>query len=138
MKRIIKAFTLFICGGLAYILIELLFRGRSHWAMFLLGGIVFIEIGCLNEWFDWEMSLILQGVIGSAIITASEFIVGLILNIWLNWGIWDYSNMPFNFMGQICLPFSIGWVFVAMAAVILDDYLRYWIFGEDRPHYKLF
>lgn len=138
MKRIIKAFTLFICGGLAYILIELLFRGRSHWAMFLLGGIVFIEIGCLNEWFDWEMSLILQGIIGSAIITASEFIVGLILNIWLNWGIWDYSNMPFNFMGQICLPFSIGWVFVAMAAVILDDYLRYWIFGEDRPHYKLF
>ena len=29
-------------GGLLYILIELIWRGRSHWTMFLLGGICFV------------------------------------------------------------------------------------------------
>lgn len=137
MKNIIKLMTLFICGGITYILIELAFRGYSHWTMFILGGILFVEIGWLNELFDWDMSLIFQGVIGSIIITISEFIAGVILNLWLNLGVWDYSNMPFNIMGQICLPFSFAWIFVAIAAVILDDFLRHWIFKEEYPHYKL-
>lgn len=46
--------------------------------------------------------------------------------------------MPFNYKGQICLPFSILWIFVSIAAVVLDDWLRYWLFGEEHPHYTLF
>lgn len=53
-------------------------------------------------------------------------------------GVWDYSGMPLNYKGQICLPFSILWIFVSIAAVVLDDWLRYWLFGEERPHYTLF
>lgn len=138
MKNIIKLMVLFLCGGFAYLVIELAFRGYSHWTMFILGGILFVEIGWLNELFNWDMSLIFQGVIGSIIITISEFIAGLILNVWLNLGVWDYSNIPFNAMGQICLPFSLAWVFVSIAAVILDDFLRYWIFKEEYPHYIIF
>lgn len=137
MKNIIKPVTLFTFGGVAYVLIELLFRGYSHWTMFVLGGILFIEIGLLNELFSWDMSLLFQGVIGSAIITISEFVAGVILNLWLNLNVWDYSNMPFNILGQVCLPFSLIWIFVAVAAVIFDDYLRYWLFKEEYPHYKL-
>ena len=47
-------------------------------------------------------------------------------------------GMPLNYKGQICLPFSILWIFVSIAAVVLDDWLRYWLFGEERPHYTLF
>lgn len=137
MKNIIKPVTLFTFGGVAYVLIELLFRGYSHWTMFVLGGILFIEIGLLNELFSWDMSLLFQGAIGSAIITISEFVAGVILNLWLNLNVWDYSNMPFNILGQVCLPFSLIWIFVAVAAVIFDDYLRYWLFKEEYPHYKL-
>lgn len=137
MKNIIKPVTLFTFGGVAYVLIELLFRGYSHWTMFVLGGILFIEIGLLNELFSWDMSLLFQGVIGSVIITISEFVAGVILNLWLNLNVWDYSNMPFNILGQVCLPFSLIWIFVAVAAVIFDDYLRYWLFKEEYPHYKL-
>lgn len=80
----------------------------------------------------------MQGVIGACFITAMELVSGLILNVWLGLGIWDYSAIPLNFMGQICLPFSILWVLLSVVAVVLDDWLRYWLFGEERPHYVLF
>ena len=82
--------------------------------------------------------LIWQGVLGSAIVTGAELVTGMILNVWLGLGVWDYSGMPFNYKGQICLPFSILWIFVSIAAVVIDDWLRYWLFGEEHPHYTLF
>ena len=56
----------------------------------------------------------------SAIVTGAELVTGMILNVWLGLGIWDYSGMPFNYKGQICLPFSILWIFVSIAAIVLD------------------
>lgn len=44
-----KYLFLFNVGGLLYILIELIWRGRSHWTMFLLGGICFVFLGLINE-----------------------------------------------------------------------------------------
>ena len=69
-------------------------------------------------------------------ITAIEFLSGYILNIVLGLGIWDYSNMPFNIIGQICLPFTVAWYILSLLAIVLDDHLRYWIFGEEKPRYK--
>lgn len=90
--------------------------------MFILGGLCFILLGLINEVLPWNMPLLLQGVIGSAfIITPLEFITGYIVNIQLGWNIWDYSSMPFNFMGQICLSFSILWIFISISAIVLDD-----------------
>ena len=107
--------------------------------MFILGGLCFILIGLINEVFPWEMPLALQGVVGSlCIVTPLEFVTGCIVNLWLGWNVWDYSNIPFNVMGQICLPFSALWVVVSAAAVVLDDWLRYIWFDEERPHYTLF
>ena len=63
---------------------------------------------------------------------------GLVLNICLGMAVWDYSTLPGNLWGQICLPFSALWALLAGFAVVLDDWLRYWMFGEDRPHYVLF
>lgn len=54
---------------------------------------------------------------------------------WLGLGIWDYSNMPFNILGQICLPFSLLWVVLSACAIVIDDYERYWFFGEEKPYY---
>ena len=50
--------------------------------------------------------------------------------------IWDYSTMPLNIFGQICLPFSLAWMGLSGVAIILDDYIRYWFFNEEKPHYK--
>lgn len=138
IKQWLKIFILFLIGGFIYVAIELGFRGHSHWTMFLLGGLCFILIGGLNNYIPWEMSIIKQGIIGALIITSLEFIFGLVLNLYLNLGIWDYSNMPFNILGQICLPFSIAWFFLSLVAIFADDWLRYVLFKEEKPHYHLF
>lgn len=138
IKQWLKIFILFLIGGFIYVAIELGFRGHSHWTMFLLGGLCFILIGGLNNYIPWEMSIIKQGIIGALIVTSLEFIFGLVLNLYLNLGIWDYSNMPFNILGQICLPFSIAWFFLSLIAIFVDDWLRYVLFKEERPHYHLF
>lgn len=138
LKAILKHAVLALCGGCVYFLIEMAWRGHSHWTMAVLGGVCFVLIGDINEFIPWNMPLVLQGAIGSGTVTLLELVSGIILNLWLGLGIWDYSNMPFNFLGQICLPFSLLWVALSVAAVILDDWLRYWLFGEDRPTYTLF
>lgn len=135
--RAVKALVLLCIGGLLYIGCELGFRGYSHWSMFLVGGLCFLCIGAINEMVPWEMPLWQQAVIGAAIVTVIEFIAGCILNIRMGWAVWDYSDMPFNVLGQICLPFTAIWLLLAIAAIILDDYLRYRLFGEEKPYYKL-
>lgn len=135
--RAVKPLILLLVGGIAYILIELLFRGHTHWTMFLVGGLCFLLLGAINEVIPWEMPLWMQSIIGAVIITLIEFVSGCIINLWLGWNVWDYSNLPFNVFGQICLPFSFIWIFIATVGIILDDYFRYWLFAEDKPHYKL-
>ena len=137
LKTLFKYLFLFLVGGTVYVIIELVCRGRSHWTMAVVGGVCFILCGLLNEIFTWESTIWFQMLICSLIITAEEFISGLILNIHYGLAIWDYSNIPFNILGQICLPFTILWFFISAAAIILDDYLRYWFFGEEKPHYRI-
>lgn len=129
--------VLLFIGGTTYFCIEMLWRGHSHWTMTLVGGICFVIIGCINEFFPWELGMVQQSLIGATAVTIIEFVAGLILNIWLKLGIWDYSNMPFNIMGQICLPFFFAWIALAAVAIVLDDYLRHWLFKEEKPHYTL-
>ena len=136
-KSIAKAFVLFLVGGIIYILIEILWRGHSHYSMFIVGGLCFFLVGIINEFYSYSSGLVWQAMIGSILITLVEFIAGLILNIYLGLGIWDYSNLPFNILGQVCFPFLIAWFFLAGIAIILDDYLRFWLFKEERPCYTL-
>ena len=132
-----KYFILGIIGGAVYVLLEMLWRGYSHWTMFLLGAICFILIGLVNEVFEWDTPLILQMFCGCAIITALEFVTGCIVNLWLGWDVWDYSQYKFNILGQISLCSSVGWYFLSFVGIVLDDYIRYWFFDEEKPRYKI-
>lgn len=134
-KQVAKYAFLLTVGGTVYVICELLYRGHSHWTMFLAGGICFILCGLLNEVIPWEMPLWEQMLICTLLITGVELVTGVILNLYLGLGIWDYSNVPSNVLGQICLPFCGLWFLISLPAIILDDYLRYWFFGEEKPHY---
>ena len=132
-----KYFILSIIGGAVYVLLEMLWRGYSHWTMFLLGAVCFILIGLVNEVFEWDTPLILQMFCGCAIITALEFVTGCIVNLWLGWDVWDYSQYKFNILGQISLHSSVGWYFLSLVGIFLDDWLRYKLFGEEKPRCKI-
>lgn len=141
---------LFLIGGTIYYIIEIMWRGYSHWSMFILGGICFVIMGLLNEYeFKWQGSLIKQSIISALIITVFEFITGCIVNLWLGWHIWDYSELPCNILGQVCLYFFFVWIALSIIGIMLDDWIRYGvylamhnIFSEiqkrEKPRYRLF
>jgi uncharacterized membrane protein len=128
---------LFLIGGFAYGGIEIIFRGYSHISMLAAGGICFILIGLINEVQSGEIALIKQMIISAVIITTVELITGLIVNIWLNLNVWDYSDYPYNLMGQICIYYTVIWFLLSPLAIFMDDYIRYFIMGEKKPRYKI-
>ncbi len=130
-----KNFNLAVVGGAIYVLLEMAWRGHSHWTMFLLGGTCFLALGLINEVIPWEMPLWIQVLIGACMVTALEFVTGCVVNLWLGWGIWDYSGLPGNILGQICPQYSLLWVPVSLVGIVLDDWLRYILWGEEHPHY---
>lgn len=138
MKQILKHIILFSIGGLLYCGIEMLWRGRTHWTMFFVGGLCFILCGSINEILDWQTPLWKQMLICAAGISLIEFISGVIINIVLKLNVWDYSHLPLNICGQVCLLFSFFWFILSCAAIVLDDWLRYWLFKEEKPHYIIF
>lgn len=138
MRRTLrKHLALAVIGGLLYIALELLWRGYSHWTMFILGGLCFIGLGLINEVLPWDMPLWRQVLIGACLITVLEFLTGCVVNLQLGWGVWDYSNKPGNILGQICPQYLVLWMPVSLAGIILDDWLRYWWWGEEQPRYKI-
>lgn len=138
MRKLLEKYAyLFTMGGLLYVLIELAWRGRSHWTMFVLGGICFVYLGLINEVMDWDVPLWRQALIGTAGITLLEFLTGCVVNLWLGWNVWDYSRMPGNVLSQICPQYTALWIPVSIAGIMLDDWIRYKRFGEARPHYKI-
>lgn len=131
-----KIALLFIIGGALYVGVEMLWRGHSHWTMGIVGGVCFVLIGGLNNYLPWEMSLVDQAALGALLVTAVELVVGVVLNLFLGLGIWDYSGMPLNIAGQICLPYMILWFLLSFVCIPLDDELRWRLFGEKKKPYK--
>lgn len=133
----VKYLILFVIGGTLYFLIEILWRQYSYFSMFILGGLCFTSVGVLKDhFFKDKGSLLMQQVLASLIITLLELIFGLVLNSTLGLSVWDYSEVKYNFMGQICLKYSILWFFLSLPTIILYDYLKYLLFNEKKPRYR--
>lgn len=122
-KWLCKDFLIFVIFGISYVSLELLYRGHSHITMFFVGGLCGLLIGLINEYTP-KMPVILQMIIGAIIVTLFELVTGYILNIKLGLNIWDYSNLIFNYKGQISLIFSMLWFLLSYIVIKLDDYIR--------------
>ena len=122
MIKFKKNLFLFCAGGLGYNLLEIVWRGSSHWTMFLVGGSCFRVIGSIRRHFP-KLRLIPQCALCSASITLIEFLSGCLINKKLGLQVWDYSHLPLNIFGQVCLPFSLLWGGVSILALKADTLL---------------
>ena len=116
-----KKAVLFYLGGMGYVGLELLWRQRSHSSMFLLGGLCFLALGQLDETYP-RLPQPIRAAAGAGIITMLELAAGLLVN--RQHQVWNYSALPWNFLGQICLPFSLLWIPVAALAMPLHARLN--------------
>ena len=114
--RFWKNCVLFYLGGGVYMLMEVGFRGWSHGSMFLAGGSCFLLLGGLEK-ASPRLPLGVRMILGSVIITSVELLTGLLVN--RQYQVWDYRGQPWNFHGQICLPFSALWIPVSLGAFAL-------------------
>ena len=117
----LKKGTLFSLGGLAYCGLELLWRGRTHYSMFLAGGTSLLLLGKLNR-AEPKLPLFLRAVVGSGIITMVELSAGLVFN--RSYTVWDYRDQWGNWLGQICPLFSLLWIGIAALVLLIYDPLE--------------
>ena len=117
----VKKGALFSLGGLAYCGLELLWRGRTHYSMFLAGGTSLLLLGKLNR-TEPKLPLFLRAVVGSGIITMVELIAGLLFN--RDYTVWDYRDQWGNWLGQICPLFSLLWFGIAALVLLIYDPLE--------------
>lgn len=112
-----KYIIIFGLGAFIYGAIEVIVRGYTHWTMALTGGAVMALFMLINR--SRDVNILLRGLLGALVITSLEFAVGAVVNLGLGWDVWDYSEKPFNIMGQICPLFTLGWFALSLPGFML-------------------
>ena len=107
-NSVLLEIIVFVLGAASYAMIEVLFRGHTHWTMVLTGGACVLTFYYLQDWLLGS-PLVVGALAGAVIITLYEFCIGVIVNLKLGWDVWDYSQLSGNIMGQICPYFTAMW-----------------------------
>ena len=119
-----KDSILFLTGSCAYPTLEMAWRGHTHYSMALAGGVCLCLIDHICCGMLEGRSLFTRCLAGSGLITGVELAAGIIVNQVMGLGVWDYSDMPMNIMGQVCLPYSVLWFGLTLPAMALCGLLR--------------
>lgn len=118
MSKTKRFLTTFSIGSTGYSILEIVWRGYTHWTMSITGGVCFWLYYLTNRKLArksiWERCFC-----GSAIITSVEFVVGCLVNKVFHLNVWDYSRQRFNLGGQICLLYSVLWFFLCIPLTYL-------------------
>ncbi len=106
----------FLSGGIIYSLIEIAWRGYTHWSMTAAGGVCLLLIHFTSGRMRGKR-LFFKCLASAGIITSVEFAAGVVVNIILGLHVWDYSARPGNILGQICPLFTFLWFLLSFPAV---------------------
>jgi len=129
MIRRTEFLCVFLAGGVIYSCLELFWRGYTHWSMTIAGGICLLGLHLMNgKRHAWH--ILARCLAGCFLITAVEFIIGVIVNLVFRLNVWDYSDQPFSFMGQICPGFFVLWFLLVLPVIIISDTMQKSIFGD--------
>lgn len=123
MRKLKKDAVFFAIGGAGYAIIELLWRGHTHWTMIIAGGICFIIFSRIAENLK-DKPLIFKAALCALGVTAIELIFGVVFNLIFRMDVWDYSKLPFNFLGQICPLFTVLWGVLGLFFLPIADMIN--------------
>lgn len=130
-------------GGTVYFLLEVAFKTitghpeRISWTMLVVAILLTVPVERCGAQLPWSCPLWLQALCCAALVTAVELVSGLFLNLWLGLDIWDYTDLPGNFLGQICPQYSAVWWVLCLVFIPAFDWLRWTVEGGERPHYYI-
>lgn len=137
-KNIMRLMFFYCFAGGVYMTMELIYRQYTDYTMFYLAGVIGLIILCINEWLTYETDFLLQIFLCGTSALIGELICGLIFNA--DYHIWDYRELPFNFMGHIQLYFAVIWYILSAIFIPVLDYIDYHMFpreGIQKPYYKI-
>lgn len=123
MEKRKEDLMVYLTGAGGYGLLELCTRGYTHWSMLLTGGTCLLLFYRFHKKYR-TAPIVVKCLAATGIITALEFLVGCIVNVGFQWQVWDYSNRPFNVLGQICLLFSVLWFLLGVPMSFLCAFLE--------------
>lgn len=138
---VVLSLLLWTWGGTVYFLLEVVWKlakeepERISWIMLVLAILLCIPVERCGAELPWTCPLWLQALSCAALVTAVELGAGLVLNVWLGLGIWDYSGLRWNLFGQICPQFFLVWWALCAAFIPVFDWMRYEVMGGQRPKY---
>ncbi len=110
-------------GSVLYSILELLYRGHTHFSMVITGGLCGILLYGIHSHLR-QVPLWGRALIGCFFITLIELIFGCLVNRLWHWAVWDYHDQPFNLFGQICLRFSFYWFLLCFPAFLICHFVR--------------
>lgn len=138
-KSLMRLLFFYCFAGGLYMTLELIYRQYTDYHMFYLAGIIGLLLLVINEWLEYDTDFLLQVFICGSCALIAEFICGLMFNA--DYHIWDYRELPFNYMGQIQLYFAIIWYILSAIFIPVLDYIDYLMFpreGIKKPYYVVF
>ena len=118
---ILEFFLVYIIGAGLYGLLEIIWRGWTHWTMLLCGGACFTLMYIIS---GSSLPMLVKSILSALVISTVEFSAGCLVNITFGWHVWDYSDRAYNILGQVCPLFSLLWFALSVPGLYLCSGLR--------------
>lgn len=139
-KKILIPYTIiFIISGFIYTALELLWRGYTHWTMFVCAGICGLAMANINNnWLKFDTDFQIQVVASALVCTTMEFIFGIIFNG--DFTIWDYRGLwgTIHLLGdQVTILFFGVWILISVFGLPFLDWIQWKLGLEEKPYYRI-
>ncbi len=118
MANFFRCLLIATSGGTAYCLLELLYRRRTHWSMFLAGALALLSAGLLDALLA-NAAFWLHLLAAGLAITLIEFLFGCLFNLRLGLAVWDYHKQPGALLGQVCPLSLLLWLGLSAYAIFV-------------------
>ena len=138
-KLLIPYTVIFLVSGFIYTALEILWRGYSHWTMFVCAGLCGLAMANINNnWLEFDTDFRIQVVASALICILMEFIFGIIFNG--DFTIWDYRGLwgTIHWLGdQVNVLFFGVWMVISLFGLPLLDWMQWKLGFAEKPYYRI-